>query len=201
MKDYKSFICECNDGAFKFIRECAVNIINGNVLCEVEALVSFDKELRIFCNKAIRAKIRRRTVASTKRIKLLKVTSRPIILYTMTSQDFVFIPKRNYVKQKPKTLEVLDDATINENAKIIFLLQRQQKSSEKGEPDAKIVKKPKWSPLQNKIIERKVLKSLSMMKLWQIEKSKPILRKRYDSDNVPLNEDVFLKIGDTKTSI
>ena len=39
------------------------------------------------------------------------------------------------------------------------------------------------------------------MKPWQIEKSKPILRKIYDSDNVSITEDDFLKIGDRETSI
>ena len=56
----------------------------------------------------------------------------------MTSQEFVLIPKKNYVKQQLKTLEVLDDATINEKVNIIFLLQRQQKSSKTVEPDEKM---------------------------------------------------------------
>ena len=65
----------------------------------------------------------------------------------MTSQEFILIPKENYVKKQPKTLEVLDDATINEKAKILSLLQRQQNSSETAESD-EMVKKPQWSPLQ-----------------------------------------------------
>ena len=40
-----------------------------------------------------------------------------------------------------------------------------------------------------------------MMKPWQTEKSKPILRKIYNSDNVSISEDGFLKIGDRETSI
>ena len=66
----------------------------------------------------------------------------------MTSQEFILIPKENYVKQQPKTLEVLDDATINQKAQIISLLQRQQKSSETVEQDEKLNKRPQWSPLQ-----------------------------------------------------
>ena len=54
--------------------------------------------------------------------------------------------------------------------------------------------------MQKGIVEKRVLKSLSMMKPRQIEKSKPILRKIYDSDNVSISEDVFLKIGDRGTS-
>ena len=71
----------------------------------------------------------------------------------MTSQEFISNPKENYVKQERKTLEILDDAMINERAKIISSLQRQQKSSETVEPDEKMDKKPQWSPLQKKIIE------------------------------------------------
>ena len=115
----------------------------------------------------------------------------------MTSREFILILKENYVKQQSETLEVLDDATINEKAKLISLLQRQQKSSETVEPDEKMDKKPQWSPLQKEIIEKRVLKSLSMVKPWQIEKSKPILRKIYYSDNVSISEDGFLKIGDS----
>ena len=117
----------------------------------------------------------------------------------MTSQEFILIPKENYVERQPKTLEVLDDATINEKAKILSLLQRQQSSSESVESD-EMDKKPQRSPLLKEIIEKRVLKSLSMMKPWQIEKSKPILRKIYDSDNVSISEDGFLKIGDRETS-
>ena len=40
-----------------------------------------------------------------------------------------------------------------------------------------------------------------MTKPWQIETSKLILRIIYDSDNVSINEDGFLKIGDKETSI
>ena len=65
----------------------------------------------------------------------------------MTCQEFILIPKENYVKHQPKTLEVLDDATINEKAKTISLLQRQQKSPETVKPDEKMDKKPQWSPL------------------------------------------------------
>ena len=57
----------------------------------------------------------------------------------MASQEFIAIPKEKYTKQQSKTLEVLDDATINEKAKIISLLQRQQKSSETVEPDDRCI--------------------------------------------------------------
>ena len=44
----------------------------------------------------------------------------------MTSHEFILVPTENYIEQQPKSLEILDDATINEKAKILTLLQRQQ---------------------------------------------------------------------------
>ena len=80
-QDYKSFICQCNDDAIKFICKCAVNTINGNGPCEVQTVIPFEKELRTLCNKATPNKRRRRTLASAKGVKLLKVISRPISSY------------------------------------------------------------------------------------------------------------------------
>ena len=40
-----------------------------------------------------------------------------------------------------------------------------------------------------------------MMKPWQIEKSKPILKKIYDSPDISINEDGFLTIDDRPTSL
>ena len=39
------------------------------------------------------------------------------------------------------------------------------------------------------------------MKPWQLEKSKPILRKIYDSSDVSINEDGFLTLDDRPTSL
>ena len=117
----------------------------------------------------------------------------------MTSQEFVLVPKENYVKQQPKSSEILDDATINEKAKILTLLQRQQ--SPKDPKESKTQSASSSSEPDRDLIEKRVLKSLSMMKPWQIEKSKPILRKIYDSPDVSINEDGFLTIDDRTTSL
>ena len=85
-----------------------------------------------------------------------------LLLYIMTSQEFVLFAT-NYVKQEPKTTKLLDDATINENAKILTLLQR-QKSTATNTPDEETDERAQSSPLQREIIERRMLKLLSMMK-------------------------------------
>ena len=119
------------------------------------------------------------------------------VFITMTSQEFVLVPKENYVKKQAKASEILDDATLNEKAKLLTLLQRQQpKDSEEKKDES-----PSLKESNREIVEKRVLKSLSMMKPWQLEKSKPILRKIYDSADVSINEDGFLTLDDRPTSL
>ena len=117
----------------------------------------------------------------------------------MTSQEFILIPKENYIKQQPKSSEILEDATINEKAKLLTLLQRNQPPEEPKEKKSEATSSS--SATDREIIEKRVLKSLSMMKPWQLEKSKPILRKIYDSSDVSINEDGFLTLDDRPTSL
>ena len=116
----------------------------------------------------------------------------------MTSHEFILVPTENYIEQQPKSLEILDDATINEKAKILTLLQRQKppKDPKENKTQSTFSSEP-----ERDIIEKQVLKSLSMMKTWQIEKSKPILRKIHDSPDVSINEDGFLTVDDKATSL
>ena len=116
------------------------------------------------------------------------------------SQQFVLIPKENYIKKHPKTLDILEDETINEKAKLLTLLQR-EKPSKKISKDAKPAADVVPRAPDREIIEKRVLKSLSMMKPWQIEKSKPILKKIYDDPDISIDEEGLLKVGDQTTSL
>ena len=49
-----------------------------------------------------------------------------LIYNTMSSEEFILIPKENYVEEQPKSSEVLFDPTISEKAKQLTLLQRQK---------------------------------------------------------------------------
>ena len=51
------------------------------------------------------------------------------------------------------------------------------------------------------IVEKRVLKSLSMLKPGQLEKTKPILKKIYEASDVGVNEDGFLTVDDRATTI
>ena len=49
-----------------------------------------------------------------------------LIYNTMSSQEFILIPKENYAEDQPKSSQVLFDPTISEKVKQLTLLQRQK---------------------------------------------------------------------------
>ena len=81
--------------------------------------------------------------------------SRPISSYFTSRfhKNLFLYQKKNYVKQQAKTSEVLEDATMKEQTKIITLLPRHRKKSERVEPDEKLDKNPQSSPLRKEIIK------------------------------------------------
>ena len=125
-----------------------------------------------------------------------------LISYAMTSHECILIPKKNYTEQQPKKSEILEDSTIDELAKFLTLMPRQQYSN-KNAKDDKVVPDSAKSDSDNRDIIGKtgVLKSLSKMKPWQTEKSKPIRKKFFDSPDISINEDGFLTIDDKPTSL
>ena len=55
-----------------------------------------------------------------------------LLPYTMSAQEFILIPKENYVKKQPKALDILDNPTTNEKAKLLTMLQRQPQKPDKN---------------------------------------------------------------------
>ena len=51
----------------------------------------------------------------------------------MSAQEFVLIPKENYIKKQPKASEILDEPTTVEKAKLLTILQRQPSKIKKVE--------------------------------------------------------------------
>lgn len=116
----------------------------------------------------------------------------------MTSKEFILIPRENCVKEQPKTSEVLYDPTIDEKAKLLTMLQREDYQTKPKEKPSEEIKR---NENQNEIIERRVLKSLSMMKPSQLERSRTILKKIYDASDISVDDEGFLKIGENTTAI
>ena len=89
---------------------------------------------------------------------------------------------------------------MNEKAKLLTLLQRQRKPKRTvGETKTPRAFQPIAS--DREIAEKRVLKSLSMMKPWTLEKSNPILRTIHNDPNISVNEESLLKVGDQTTSV
>ena len=114
----------------------------------------------------------------------------------MSSQEFILIPEENYVEEQPKSSEVLFNPTISERAKQLTLLHR-QKPTEGNEDNSTL---SQVAENQLDIVEKRVLKSLSMLKPGQLEKTKPIL-KNSEASEVGDNEDGFLTVDDRATTI
>ena len=96
------------------------------------------------------------------------------IYNTMSSQEFILIPKENCVEKQPKSSEVLFNTTISEKAKLTLLLRQKPTV---GKEDNSTLSQVAENQLD--IVEKRVLKSLSMLKPGQLEKTKPILKKIY----------------------
>ena len=51
----------------------------------------------------------------------------------MSAQEFILIPKDSYTKKQPRALDVLDEPTTVEKAKLLTILQREPERKKKPE--------------------------------------------------------------------
>ena len=111
----------------------------------------------------------------------------------MSAQGFILIPKDSYIKKQPRALDVLDEPTAVEKAKLLTILQREPERKKKLETVSKTETKPED-------IKTRVLKSLSMLKPSKKEKSKSIMDKITSSDKISI-DDGKVKIDDRTTAV
>ena len=111
---------------------------------------------------------------------------------TMSPQDFFLSPRENYVEEQPKLSEILFHPKITDKVKQLALLQRQKPTV--GEDENSTVSRVADS--QSEIMEKKVLKTLSILKRGQFEETKPTLRKNYETSDVGVNKDSFFTVDD-----
>ena len=76
-----------------------------------------------------------------------------LLFITMSAQEFVLIPKENYVKDQPKALEIVDDPTLSEKAHHLTLLQRQPL----------VIRRRMKKPMQNQKQMRQKIKKRSIV--------------------------------------
>ena len=70
----------------------------------------------------------------------------------MSAQEFILIPKENYIKNQPKASEILDDPTITAKSQQLTLLQR---VPEKKEPEKEKTSEEKKAPETREDIQKR----------------------------------------------
>ena len=110
----------------------------------------------------------------------------------MNTQEFVLIPKSFYTQQKHSTLQVLRDPEVEQKAKSLTLLQRNNTF-----PDPSTVEKKEKTSKEN------ILKSLDMLTAAQKQRTREILNKIESSETIDFDEtgDITVNKISTKISI
>ena len=115
----------------------------------------------------------------------------------MSAQEFILIPKQNYIKNQPKASEFLDDPTITAKKQQFTLLQR---VPEKKEPEKETTSQEVKAPEKREDIQKRILRSITLLNPHQTEKSKSILKELQSSADVSVNDEGVFEIDNTPTA-
>ena len=78
----KQYLLLCDEKFINFLSECALNIINGNVIVEnIKQVQMLEKPMRLLCNKKASSKVRRKTLSSNKGLKLVSLFNKHCAKY------------------------------------------------------------------------------------------------------------------------
>ena len=116
----------------------------------------------------------------------------------MSAQEFILIPKQNYIKNQPEASEILDNPTIAAKSEQLTLLQR---VPEKKEPDKEITSEEKKASEKRKNIQKQLLRSITMLNPHRTETSKSILKELQNSSDVSINDEGLIEIDNTPTAL
>ena len=108
----------------------------------------------------------------------------------MNTQEFVLIPKSFYTQQKHSTLQVLRDPEVEQKAKSLTLLQRNNTF-----PDPSTVEKKEKTSKEN------ILKSLDMLTAAQKQRTREILNKIESSETIDFDETGDITVNKISTKI
>ena len=108
----------------------------------------------------------------------------------MNTQEFVLISKSFYIQQKHSTLQVLRDPEVEQKAKSLTLLQRNNTF-----PDPSTVEKKEKTSKEN------ILKSLDMLTAAQKQRTREILNKIESSETIDFDETGDITVNKISTKI
>ena len=80
-KDISRVRHDCDKEQIKFLCECALNIINGNIPINVNKLMPFEQQLKILCQPKTSDRRRRQILSFIKGYTQFKLISRPCTRY------------------------------------------------------------------------------------------------------------------------
>ena len=77
----KKLLHKCKPAFIRFLCECVVNVLNGNVPIRMHDILPYEKEMRLLSKKTLRNQVRRKTFKSLRGLKLLKAIGEPCCSY------------------------------------------------------------------------------------------------------------------------
>ena len=116
----------------------------------------------------------------------------------MSAQEFILIPKENYIKNQPKASEILDNPTITAKSQQLTLLQQ---VPEKKVPEKEKTSQELKAPETREDIQKRVLRSITMLNPHQTKNSKSILKELQCSSDVSINDEGLIEIDNNPTAI
>ena len=108
------------------------------------------------------------------------------MIFVMKTQEFMLIPKNIYQQQDISTLQVMKDPKIDKTTKLFILLSRNKALTG-------------TSPLDKKIADKNILKSINMLTAAQKQKTREILKRVEASQLICCNETGELNVNKNST--
>lgn len=77
----KEFLSSCPAKFIKFLCECVLNVLEGNVPVSVKKIQKYEKEIRQLSNRSSSNTVRRRTLSLPSGLRLIETLTEPVCRY------------------------------------------------------------------------------------------------------------------------
>ena len=137
-----------------------------------------------------------KNLITSQRTKIVEANQSVFLMLSdkMSAQEFELIPSEIYREKQPEALEILDDPTGHETAKLLTVSCQPLERDTPKRNEGKELEKT----LQD--VQERVMKSLSMLHPVQKEIAKLVLRKIEEAEDVSITG-CWIRIGNRTTSI
>ena len=177
--------------------ECALNIVKGNMSMNVNQLMSFEQKLNDFVNRKHPPADGDKFCHPSNALNYLSGSVVPAFaIHQQNESSRIFNNTQIKLHQEStKRSEFLDDLTITAKSQQLTLLQRvPEKKSAKTLQEVK-------APDTRENIQKRVLRSITMLNPHHTEKFKSFLNDMQRSSDVLMNDEGFLEMNKIPTAI